>query len=169
MANVNTGSKKFYGKYRGIVTDNRDPKFLGRIRARVPSVLGEEEIGWALPCVPYAGKTVGMLFIPSKDSDVWIEFEDGDIRKPIFSGCFWGSSVVPKLNNDPDIKIIQTEHATMIINDKSGENKIEIKTLLKNQKIVIKPDSIELYHDGCSVRLTSREVFINGENLKVLK
>ena len=113
MANVNTGSKKFYGKYRGKVTDNRDPKNLGRIRAKVPSVLEDKELGWALPCVPYAGKNVGMLFIPPIDSNVWIEFEDGDIRKPICSGCFWGSSDVPNLNNDPDIKIIKTEHATI--------------------------------------------------------
>ena len=56
----------------------------------------------------------------------------------------------------------------LTINDKPGENKIEIKTL-KDQKIVIKPDGIELYHDGCSVRLTSREVFINGNNLMVKK
>ena len=28
--------KTFYGKYRGVVTDNKDPKKLGRIRAKVP-------------------------------------------------------------------------------------------------------------------------------------
>ena len=166
MVNVNAGSKRFYGKYRGTVTDNMDTKDLGRIRAKVPSVLEDEELGWAMPCVPYAGKNVGMLFIPPIGSNVWIEFEDGDISKPIFSGCFWGAYDVPDLNSDPDIKIIKTEHATLTINDKSGENKIEIKTL-KDQKIVIKPDGIELFHDGCSIRLTSREVFINGRNLKL--
>ena len=166
--NTTTGSKKFYGKYQGVVTDNRDPKFLGRIRAKVPSVLGDEELGWALPCVPYAGKNVGMLFIPPVDSDVWIEFQDGDIKKPICSGCFWSHFGLPGLNTDPDIKIIKTEHATITINDKSGENKIEIKTL-KDQKIVMKPDSTEIYHDGCSVKLTSREVSINGTNLQVKK
>jgi hypothetical protein len=33
-------SQKFYGKYRGKVTDNRDPEGLGRIRALVPDVIG---------------------------------------------------------------------------------------------------------------------------------
>jgi hypothetical protein len=56
----------------------------------------------------------------------------------------------------------------LTINDKPGKNKIEIKSQ-KGQTIVIKSDEIELSQDGCSVRLTSREVFINGENLKVLK
>ena len=44
-------SKTFYGKYRGIVTNIKDPLKMGRIKARVPDVLGEEPSGWALPCV----------------------------------------------------------------------------------------------------------------------
>ena len=32
--------QRFYGKYRGIVTDVTDPESLGRIRAKVPDVLG---------------------------------------------------------------------------------------------------------------------------------
>ena len=43
-------SKTFYGKYRGIVTNIKDPLKMGRIKARVPDVLGEEPSGWALPC-----------------------------------------------------------------------------------------------------------------------
>jgi len=31
-------SVKYFGKYRGLVTDNRDPEQMGRIRARVPDV-----------------------------------------------------------------------------------------------------------------------------------
>jgi uncharacterized protein involved in type VI secretion and phage assembly len=169
MVNGKPGSEKFYGKYRGIVTDNRDPNCLGRIRARVRTVLEGKELGWAFPCVPYAGQNVGILFIPPVGSDVWIEFEAGDITKPIFAGCFWNSYPVPNLNNDSDIKIIKTEHFTMTVNDKKGEKKIEIKTEKNDQKVVIKPDEIELFHDGCSVKLTSREVSINGKNLKVKK
>jgi 2-desacetyl-2-hydroxyethyl bacteriochlorophyllide A dehydrogenase len=33
----------FWGKYRGVVTDNRDPLQLGRVRATVPDVLGDDE------------------------------------------------------------------------------------------------------------------------------
>ena len=31
---------RFYGKYRGIVVDNQDPSKLGRLKLKVPSVLG---------------------------------------------------------------------------------------------------------------------------------
>ena len=33
----------------------------------------------------------------------------------------------------------------------AGENKIEIKTNKEDQKIVIKPNSLELSHRGCSI------------------
>ncbi len=52
---------EFFGKYRGVVTDNRDPLLQGRLRATVEDVFGEEECGWALPCVPYAGNGVGFF------------------------------------------------------------------------------------------------------------
>jgi hypothetical protein len=89
MENVNVGSKKLYGKYRGIVTDNKDPESLGRIRVSVPSIVDRDELGWAVPCVPCIENRVDMFFVPNVCSSVWIEFEEGDINKPIFSGCFW--------------------------------------------------------------------------------
>ena len=54
----------FYGKYRGVVTNNNDPLKQGRIRATVPAVLGDRETGWALPCAPYGGDGVGFVFLP---------------------------------------------------------------------------------------------------------
>ena len=53
----------YFGKYRGIVTDNDDPNRLGRLRVRVQDVLGDQESGWALPAVPYAGNGVGLSSI----------------------------------------------------------------------------------------------------------
>ena len=53
-----TGTR-YYGKYRGVVVDNSDPRQLGRLKAHVPEVLGDVDSGWALPCVPYAGDGSG--------------------------------------------------------------------------------------------------------------
>ena len=56
---------RFYGKYEGVVTDVGDPLKIGRIRARVPAVLGEQvETGWALPCLPAGGSKDAGLFVP---------------------------------------------------------------------------------------------------------
>ncbi|MBU0596503.1 phage baseplate assembly protein V, partial [Candidatus Bipolaricaulota bacterium] len=72
------GLTRHYGKHRAIVTDNEDPRGLGRIRARVPEVLGDVETGWALPCSPYAGDGAGLYAVPDPGAGVWIEFEAGD-------------------------------------------------------------------------------------------
>ena len=83
--------RKFYGKYRGFVVDNVDPGQLGRLKLRVPSVLGNEVVsGWALPCASYGGDAnQGFFFIPEVGAGVWVEFEEGDLEFPIWVGTFW--------------------------------------------------------------------------------
>ena len=84
-------NETFIGKYRGVVTDNKDPFMLGRIRARVADVTGDGECGWALPCAPFGGSATGFIAVPAEGALVWIEFEHGDPDYPVWSGCFWGA------------------------------------------------------------------------------
>ncbi len=44
-------NSRFYGKYRGVVTDVDDPEKIARIKAQVPEVYHEETSPWALPAV----------------------------------------------------------------------------------------------------------------------
>ena len=78
-----------YGKYQGIVTAVDDPEKMGRIKARVPSVLAGEITSWALPCAPFTGPDAGFFALPPVDAAVWIEFEAGDVGRPIWSGGWW--------------------------------------------------------------------------------
>jgi hypothetical protein len=83
---------RYYGKYRGYVHDVKDPEHRGRIRAIVPRLLGESApTGWALPAAPYAGPDQGFFAVPDIGAGVWIEFEEGDLSKAIWSGQWWGS------------------------------------------------------------------------------
>lgn len=143
-------SNRYYGKYRGTVTNNQDPKNLGRIKANVPEVLGDVESGWALPCAPYGGNGVGMFTIPAVKDGVWIEFEAGDVSRPIWTGAWWADNELPKDNKKtsatPPLKIIRSEKGLMItlddnsqtitLSDKNGKNMLEIK--VKEGKITIK-------------------------------
>lgn len=79
-----------YGIYRGVVTDNDDPKKMGRIRAMVPRVLKGVPSGWATPCAPVAGLKAGFYSIPARGSGVWIQFEGGNTRRPVWLGGYWG-------------------------------------------------------------------------------
>jgi hypothetical protein len=94
-AALERGAERFYGKYRGLVTDTADPLRLGRVQASVPEVLGEVTTGWALPCAPYAGTGVGLFTIPAVGAGVWIEFEAGDVSRPVWAGTWWGTGDVP--------------------------------------------------------------------------
>jgi uncharacterized protein involved in type VI secretion and phage assembly len=84
---------RFYGKYRGTVTDV-DASTM-RIKASIPSVLGDIPSGWCMACVPYAGPSVGFVMLPEVGSGVWIEFEGGDVSFPIWVGGYWRAGEVP--------------------------------------------------------------------------
>lgn len=110
--------RQFLGKHRGKVINNVDPLLVGRLQVTVPAVTGLE-LGWALPCVPYAGLEVGSFALPPIGADVWVEFEGGNPNLPIWSGCFWneGESPQPAI---PEFKIFKTESVSLTIDDTPG-------------------------------------------------
>lgn len=84
--------QRYYGKHRGYVHRVDDPHNSGRIQAFVPRLLGPDQpTGWALPAAPYAGPDQGFFAIPDVGAGVWMEFEEGDLSRPIWSGMWWGS------------------------------------------------------------------------------
>lgn len=155
----------FFGKYRGIVTHNKDPLMLGRIRAKVQDVYGEQESGWALPALPYAGKGVGLFLIPPKDASVWIEFEQGNPEYPIWTGCFWGQGELPALPAIPDKKVLKTEAGTITIDDLLKAITIETSTGLK---IALETQGITIDNGkGGKITLTGPQVSVNDGALEV--
>lgn len=92
---------RYYGKYRGVVTENRDPLNLGRVRAKVPAVLGDVESVWCMPCVPVVHADSRRLAIPQSGDNVWIEFEAGDPSYPIWVGTWWSEGNAPEPGTQP--------------------------------------------------------------------
>lgn len=94
---------KYYGKYKATVVNNKDPLYLGRIKVECPSVLGEYESEWCMPCVPIAFDYGGLFYVPSVGEPIWVEFEEGDIDCPIYTGGVWLPSQTPLgASNDTD-------------------------------------------------------------------
>ncbi len=132
---------RFFGKYRGIVTDNQDPMGIGRLKAIVPEVLNEVMSGWALPCAPYAGTASGFYAIPPLGAGVWIEFEAGDTSRPIWSGAWWATGEVPldehSTPSPPTRKILRSDTGlivslddlaqTITLSDALGVNLMSVK------------------------------------------
>jgi uncharacterized protein involved in type VI secretion and phage assembly len=158
---------RFYGKYRGIVTDNKDPENLGRIKAKIPEVLGDVESGWALPCVPYSGSGKGLFIIPESDDGVWIEFESGDIFRPIWVGCWWSNGEIPN-SAPPEQKIIKTKSGHCInLDDSTGSEKIIIKDK-SGGKITMDAMGITIEKGSQKVKVASSSVTINDTALEVM-
>ncbi len=159
---------RFYGKYRGTVEDVEDKKRLGRIRAWVPEVLGDELSPWALPCAPFAGDGMGQFALPPKKAGVWIEFEAGDPARPIWSGGWWGDRQAPKNENSrggtPSIKVIRSKQGLMVsmdddgqvlsLSDKDGSNILTIEvrhgqiTVKGATKAVVEAPQVELVENA---------------------
>jgi len=118
--------ERFYGKYRGTVVDVDDPASLGRIKAKVPEVLGDLDLPWALPCAPYAGDGIGYYAIPRVGSGVWMEFEAGDPSRPIWVGAWWARGELPKnekgADTKPALKILCSEQGLLLALDDDGRS-----------------------------------------------
>lgn len=157
----------FYGKFRGVVTDNVDPLGLGRVRAKVQDVLGENDSGWALPALPYAGRGVGLFLVPPTNALVWIEFEHGDPDYPIWTGCFWATGEVPATPALAEMKVLKTDAATITINDQQGLSGVTIETT-QGMKIALSMTGIEISDgQGGSIKLSGPKVSINDGALEV--
>ena len=119
-------TKKFFGKYRAIVTNNVDPLFIGRIQVIVPDAAFLVPSTWVMPCVPTAGINMGMFAPPLIGTGVWVEFERGDPSKPIWVGCYWGlGAEVPVLSRIvppavPGITLQTTLKNGIVISDVPG-------------------------------------------------
>jgi uncharacterized protein involved in type VI secretion and phage assembly len=154
---------RYYGKYRGFVTDNSDPLNLGRVRAQVPRLLDAEATGWALPAFPYGGASEqGFFAVPDVGAGVWIEFEGGDLSYPIWTGTWYTTDAIPE-GAQPAQKVLKTKSGhKLILDDDAGTLEITdsngnsvtmdsstIKIAVGNAiKIVVEAPQIELVENA---------------------
>ena len=157
----------FYGKFRGVVSDNRDPLMLGRITAKVQDVFGDESSGWALPALPYAGNGVGLFLVPPTGASVWIEFEHGDPDYPIWTGCFWAQGELPATPALAEQKVLKTDACTITLDDTPGVGGITIETSA-GAKIKFTVTGIEIDNGmGGKIAMTGPQVSVNDGALEV--
>ncbi len=141
--------EKRYGKYRAIVVDNQDPQKRARLKLRIPSVLADQISDWALPCLPYGGLSgQGMFMVPDIDAQVWVEFEEGDIHRPIWVGTFWqqqGDPPEEAAKDEPTTRMIRTSSGHVLqFDDEDGEEKFRLFHPADAEMIIDKQGTITL-------------------------
>jgi len=130
-------SGKVFEPIIGLVTDNKDPQKLGRVKVKLP-VISETDTSWWCPIIlSGAGKNRGWFFIPEIDDEVLCIFEHGDLGRPLVVGALWnGKDKAPDQNSSGSNprRLIRSrqnnkftfddEENKIIIEDGAGKGKI---------------------------------------------
>jgi uncharacterized protein involved in type VI secretion and phage assembly len=157
---------KTYGVVPGIVTNNKDPDKLGRLKVKFPWFSDDHETDWVRMTTFMAGGERGNFFLPEVGDEVLVAFENGNIDRPYVIGALWnGVDKPPETNSDgknnirkiksrsghelifndeeskENVEIHTKAGHRIFLDDKSGEEKMEILDKTGNNSILI--DSVE--------------------------
>lgn len=116
----------------GIVTENKDPEKLGRVRVKCPTLTEEHESNWARVIGTGAGPERGFDCLPEIDDEVLVAFEHGDIHRPYVLGGVWNGQDAPPESVDNTVMGAQvrlrtfktrTGHTLQFIEEDQGTSK----------------------------------------------
>ena len=133
----------------GVVTDNRDPDGLGRVRVRLPHQRSSDTSFWARIAAPLAGGDRGTYFLPEIDDEVVIGAECGDPSRPIVLGGLWNSRAAPPETNSDglnDRRLIKSRSGHLLKFDDGDRPEVEL-ALNDGKKLHIDQNGIKV-EDG---------------------
>ncbi|HTJ42309.1 MAG TPA: phage baseplate assembly protein V [Kofleriaceae bacterium] len=138
---------RVYEPVIGVVTSNKDPDHLGRVKVKFPSLSMDDDSAWAPIVSMGAGKGRGWFFLPEVDDEVLVMFEHGDISRPLVVGAMWnGKDKPPKDNADGKNTtrgIVSKNGSTILFDDDKGTISITdgggagVLTIDKQNKITL--------------------------------
>lgn len=166
-----TMRSRYYGKYRGLVTDVDDPEKMGRVKAKVPEIYQEEESPWASPVVPFAGAQHGLVAIPEVGDGVWVELEGGDPSRPVWTGCWWGSGELPSPGGTQTRALITSTGHKFVLDDQNAEIHLlhsggaEVKLTNDNIALTIGQAEAKLTSDEISLKIGTTEITMSATEL----
>ncbi|MCX6581400.1 MAG: phage baseplate assembly protein V [Candidatus Aminicenantes bacterium] len=134
LTDESANSGRVYGVAAAVVTNNKDPDDLYRVKLKFPWLSDSNETDWIRIATLMAGGQRGSFFLPEVGDEVLVGFENGDINRPYVIGSLWnGKDKSPGSNSDGknNIRKITSRSGHEIIFDDNAEQKkekVEIKT-----------------------------------------
>lgn len=96
---ASAGGTPIGGVVSALVTDNKDPDELGRVKLKFPWLSDDFESDWARLAQLGAGPQSGAVFIPEVGDEVLVAFEFGDVRRPYVVGGLYNGKDRPRLGD----------------------------------------------------------------------
>ncbi len=163
-----------YGVVVGIVTNNRDPNGMHRVKLRFPWLSMDDESHWARVATPMAGGGRGAYFLPEPDDEVLVAFEHGSVEHPYVVGTLWNGKDKPPENNDDgrnNHRSITSRSGHIVrLDDSDGDECIEIIDKTGSNRITIKSSAnaiaIEAQGD-ISIKSATGKVTIEGIGIEI--
>lgn len=165
--------RRLAGVAVGIVTNNKDPEGMGRVKVRFPWLSDEDESQWARIAVPMAGDGRGVYFLPEVDDEVLVAFGHGDPRLPYVVGALWnGQDAPPEDNADGknDVRVIRSRSGHQLrFDDSDAGPRVEIVDSGGNQIVVDTAADVITISAGkdVSIRAGSGKVRLEATKLEI--
>lgn len=159
------------GLVTGIVTNNKDPDKLGRVKVKFPTLSDELESNWARLVSVGAGPERGWQIIPEINDEVIVGFEHGDLRRPYVLGSVWNKDTKMPVENTEavvDGKVvkwsIQSRLAHKIVFDDGSSDSTRGMTLVTGDG----KTTLELQHGGIKLTTTDKPIEIGNGKAKII-
>ncbi len=166
------GTGQGWGIAIGLVTNNKDPEGLGRVKVKFPWLSEHEESTWARLAMPMAGAGKGFYCLPEINDEVLVAFEHGDIDHPYVLGALWNGKDKPPQRNDQVVgrdgkvnrRMLRSRSGhEIVLDDTSGQEKIIIRDKTGRNQIVLDTGQNKLILDADGdIELKGRNISIEG-------
>lgn len=133
------------GLVEAIVTDNKDPEKMGRVKVKFPTLPDAPESFWARLAMPMAGRERGWMTIPEIEDEVLVAFSHGDIQQAVVVGSLYNGVDTPPYKNEDgenNLRMFKSRSGHKLTwDDTKGAERIELIT--HNEEIRILWDAVE--------------------------
>jgi phage baseplate assembly protein gpV len=119
--------RRFFGCCVALVTNNKDPEGMGRVRVRFPWLDQATESHWARVMQIMTGDGRGWWNLPEVEDEVIVAFEHGDVHFPYVIGHVWNGKDRPpgeslsNVDGKNDIRMYESRSGHRLVFDDAAD------------------------------------------------